>query len=77
MRAMYDEGMDAVLHPEKVFKNIKFDNVKDLVCGMPVSPGMLDTAHYNGKVFGFCSRVCKNEFLKNPGSYTLKASVGF
>ena len=69
LRAMYDGGMDAALHPEKMFKNMKFDNTKDLVCGMPVSSGMTDTAHYNGKVFGFCSTECKNEFLKSPKGY--------
>ena len=31
MRALYDGGMDAALHPEKMFKNMKFDNAKDFV----------------------------------------------
>lgn len=69
MRALYDGGMDAALHPEKLFTNIKFDKEKDLVCGMSVTGGVMDTAHYNGKVFGFCSKGCGEEFKKNPGSY--------
>jgi putative intracellular protease/amidase/YHS domain-containing protein len=69
MRAMYDGGMDAALHPEKVFKNMKFDNGKDLVCGMPLKGDVGDTAQYNGKLYGFCSKECKAEFKKNPLAY--------
>jgi len=36
---------------------------------MPVSAGVNDTAHYKGKVYGFCATECKNEFLKNPEGY--------
>ena len=42
------------------------DNKKDPTCGMPTSAGVSDTAHYNGKVIGFCAKECKDEFLKNP-----------
>jgi YHS domain-containing protein len=42
------------------------DNKKDPTCGMPVTAGISDTAHYDNKVIGFCSTECKNEFLKNP-----------
>jgi YHS domain-containing protein len=42
------------------------DNKKDPSCGMPVTAGISDTAHYDNKVLGFCSTECKNEFLKNP-----------
>jgi YHS domain-containing protein len=42
------------------------DNKKDPTCGMPVTAGVTDTAHYGNKVIGFCSIECKNEFLKNP-----------
>ena len=42
------------------------DNKKDPTCGMPVTAGISDTAHYDNKVLGFCSTECKNEFLKNP-----------
>jgi YHS domain-containing protein len=42
------------------------DNKKDPTCGMPVTAGISDTAHYENKVLGFCSPECKNEFEKNP-----------
>jgi YHS domain-containing protein len=42
------------------------DNKKDPTCGMPVTAGISDTAHYDNKVLGFCSTGCKEEFLKNP-----------
>ena len=41
-------------------------NKKDPTCGMPVTAGISDTAHYENKVLGFCSTGCKEEFLKNP-----------
>jgi YHS domain-containing protein len=44
-------------------------NKKDFICGMPVKAGIEDTAHINGKAYGFCSKECKNEFLKNPKAY--------
>ena len=42
------------------------NNKKDPSCGMPVTAGISDTAHYDNKVLGFCSTGCKDEFLKNP-----------
>ena len=42
------------------------DNVKDPSCGMPLTAGIDDTLHYNGKVYGFCSDECRDEFKKNP-----------
>ncbi len=54
---------------ENKYKNVKFDSDKDFICGMPVSAGVSDTAHYKGKVYGFCAAECKAEFLKNPESY--------
>lgn len=44
-------------------------NKKDFICGMPVTAGIADTAHYGSKVYGFCSSECKAEFLKNPQAY--------
>ena len=57
-------------HGEKeAFKNIKVDNTNDLVCGMTLTAGIGDTAHYNGKVYGFCSKGCKDKFVKSPTEY--------
>jgi YHS domain-containing protein len=51
---------------EKTYDLALLDNKKDPTCGMPVSAGVTDTAHYDHKVYGFCSSGCKDEFLKNP-----------
>jgi len=70
MRALYDMAMKNVLHPVTTYNNIKFDNVKDLYCGMPLKGNSIgDTAHYKGKVYGFCSKACKDEFKKDPLAY--------
>jgi YHS domain-containing protein len=51
------------------------DNKKDPNCGMPVTAGIADTVHYNGKVYGFCSDECKQAFLKNPVSLAKNAEL--
>jgi len=51
------------------YLNVRFDSDRDLVCGMPLSAGVGDTAHYADKVFGFCSKTCKDKFAKNPTKY--------
>jgi YHS domain-containing protein len=50
----------------KTYPVSMLDNVKDPFCGMPASAGMEDTIHLNGKVIGFCSKECKEGFLKDP-----------
>jgi YHS domain-containing protein len=42
------------------------DNLNDPSCGMPLTAGIDDTVHYIGKVYGFCSDECRDEFRKNP-----------
>lgn len=49
-----------------IFEHLLVDNKKDPSCGMPVKAGISDTAHYKNKVLGFCSKECKDAFLKNP-----------
>lgn len=51
------------------------DNKKDPSCGMPVSAGIGDTAHYKNKVLGFCSAECKAEFVKNPEAMLAAAEM--
>ena len=58
--------IDSVEAPVNNFANITFASKKDLNCGMPLSAGVEDTAHYKGKIYGFCSKECKEGFLKNP-----------
>ena len=47
-------------------------NKEDYTCGMPVSAGISDTCHVDGKAYGFCSVECKDEFLKDPKKYLSK-----
>ena len=54
-------------------KSLHFDYDKDPACGMPLKYGLEDSATYKGKLYGFCSRECKEAFLKDPGSFTAKA----
>ena len=61
-----DSAQAAALAKRKAFKVLAFDNKKDLACGMPLTAGVEDTVHYKGKLYGFCSTECKEEFLKNP-----------
>lgn len=51
------------------FQHLQFASNKDLVCGMPLSAGIEDTAVVNGKIYGFCSKECKDEFVKNKAAY--------
>lgn len=68
--AVATENKDSMaVKQEALYKDVKFDSPKDLACGMPVTAGVADTAHYKGKVYGFCSKECKDEFLKSPEQY--------
>jgi YHS domain-containing protein len=60
---------------EKKFTVAMVDNKKDPNCGMPVTAGIEDTVHYNGKVYGFCSDQCKQAFLKNPTELAKNAEL--
>ncbi len=67
------DSMDAVHEPiKKEYASVKFDNLKDPVCGMPIKAGISDTAHLKGKTLAFCATECKEEFLKDPAAYPLK-----
>jgi len=59
----------AVAAPKKPFDGVEFASKMDLACGMLLSAGIQDTAHYKGKVYGFCSRECKDDFLKTPEAF--------
>jgi len=51
------------------------NNKKDPTCGMPVTAGISDTAHYKDKVIGFCSTACKDEFKKAPEANIAAAEI--
>ncbi len=58
-----------------IFEHLLVDNKKDPSCGMPVTAGIADTAHYKDKVLGFCSKECKDAFLKNPAANLAAAEI--
>ena len=60
---------------EKTYAVSLVNNKKDPSCGMPVTAGISDTAHYEKLVLGICSTECKNEFLKNPKANLAAAAV--
>ena len=43
---------------------------KDPVCGMPAYKFLEDTTLFKDKIYGFCGKGCKEEFLKNPEKYS-------
>jgi YHS domain-containing protein len=51
------------------------NNKRDPTCGMPVTAGISDTAHYKDKVIGFCSTECKDEFKKAPDANIAAAEI--
>lgn len=60
---------------QKKFTAGMVDNKKDPSCGMPLTAGIEDTVHYNGKVYGFCSDECKQIFLKDPKTLAKNAEM--
>jgi YHS domain-containing protein len=40
-----------------------FATPNDTTCGMPLTAGIADTVTVKGKLYGFCSSSCKEEFL--------------
>lgn len=61
--------MDSAAAAKLALKNLKYDYGKDPACGMPLKAGLEDTASYKGKLYGFCSKECKEAFLKEPATY--------
>ena len=62
-----ESNIAAVSNADTVkFTPAMVDNKRDPSCGMPVAAGIEDTVHYKNKVLGFCSKDCKDEFLKDP-----------
>ena len=53
-------------------KNLPFAYNRDPSCGMPLKAGLEDTTTYKGKLYGFCSKECKDAFLQDPAGYTAK-----
>ncbi|WP_281638188.1 YHS domain-containing protein [Flavobacterium marginilacus] len=62
-----------VIEPKNPLNQLKYDNKIDFYCKMDITKyGVSDTTHYKGKLYGFCSTMCKNEFLMKPEEYLAK-----
>ncbi|MCX6215612.1 DJ-1/PfpI family protein [Spirosoma sp.] len=48
---------------------LKLTSTIDPVCQMSVDGMVADTARYMGKTYGFCSRLCKDRFKKEPTAF--------
>ncbi|WP_020595862.1 DJ-1/PfpI family protein [Spirosoma panaciterrae] len=48
---------------------LKLTSSIDPVCQMSVDGLVADTARYMGKTYGFCSKLCKERFRKEPTAY--------
>lgn len=44
------------------FAGLHFASRMDTACGMLITSGAADTLVLDGKIYGFCSAGCKNEF---------------
>jgi len=56
-------------------KNLKFDYPKDPACGAALSEGIGDSTEYKGKLYGFCSKECKDKFVKSPESFLARIVI--
>ena len=63
---------DSIVPPKINLKETDLADKKDPVCGMPAFKYMEDTTVYKGNIYAFCSKDCKDEFLKNPTTYIAK-----
>ena len=60
---------DSATTARLALKTLHYDYEKDPACGMPLKAGLEDTTTYKGKLYGFCSKECKEAFLKEPATY--------
>ena len=66
---------DSITVSTAISDSLKVDNKKDPICGMPVKGNINDTTLYQGKLYGFCSTECKEDFLKNPKEHIAAAEL--
>jgi YHS domain-containing protein len=62
-----------VIEPKSPLNDLKYENKIDFYCKMDITKyGVSDTVTYKGKLYGFCSTMCKDEFLMKPDEYLAK-----
>lgn len=60
----------SLIEPENPLNKLKYNNTIDFYCKMDITKyGVSDTVSYKGKLYGFCSSICKQEFLIKPEEY--------
>ncbi len=58
------DSLPADTTPKKDYSDILFASKRDTTCGMPLSAGIGDTLQWDNKVYGFCSKKCKDAFVE-------------
>ena len=58
--------------PTTTVSKQKVVNAEDPICQMSTADHLKETTVYSGKTYGFCSKYCKDEFVKNPKKYIKK-----
>lgn len=63
----------SLIDAKNPLNKLKYDNKIDFYCKMDITKyGVSDTVTYKGKLYGFCSTMCKNNFLMKPEEYLTK-----
>ena len=63
----------ATIEPENPLNALQYDNKIDFYCNMDITRyGVADTLHYKGKLYGFCSKMCKEAVKKHPQAYNIE-----
>lgn len=63
----------SLIDAKNPLNKLKYDNKIDFYCKMDITKyGVSDTVTYKGKLYGFCSTMCKHNFLMKPEEYLAK-----
>lgn len=64
------ETADSIRHAQ--LNKLAIVNESDPACGMPLLRGFDDTATYKGQLIGFCSKDCRDSFMRKPEAFAIK-----